>query len=173
LPPASVPLRAESLALPAEPLAEITNSVKVIFDGTEGTAVSAYLEPCMAGIYRIRATVPEMLVTPFPTMVVQSADSSSNEVSAGGASLLDVMPATVTRGADASITLRGINLPAGAAVRVGEEAFAGTLEDGPLQSLLVTLPARLLEAGSELRLTVINPQVAAELPSNAVVLRIR
>ncbi|MBI4877488.1 MAG: M36 family metallopeptidase [Acidobacteria bacterium] len=160
-------------AAPASPLAEAVHPVKVFFDGQECTPLAAYLEPGLAGYYRIQVVAPAGLSRKFPALVLQGAVSVSNETSAGGPSLLDVTPNVVPRGGDMSVTVRGINLPEGAVLKIGGEVLSGELTDGPLQSLKVTIAARLLESGSERQLVVVDPAAPDEAPSNAVVLRLR
>jgi len=129
-----------------DPLAVTALPVQVYFDGREGAVDSAYLEPGTAGVYRVRVTVPEGLPRKFPIVQVQSAVSQSQETSAGGPSLARVSPVTIAKGSDASVAIEGINLPAGALVRIGSETFAGELNDGATtQTLRVSLPARLFD----------------------------
>ena len=167
------PLTANGSAAPADPLATVVIPVVVYFDGREGRVDSAYLEPGAAGFYRVKVAVPAGLSRKFPMVQVQSLTSQSREVSAGGPSLADVPPASVSKGADAQVTLRGINLVAGAAVKIGDETMTGELTDGPVQSLRVTIPARLLADAADLELRVVDPTAPDEAASNAVVVRVR
>ena len=160
-------------AASADPLSVIALPVQVYFDGREGTVESAHLEPGAAGLYRVRVVVPMGIERKFPAVQVQSAISQSQEVSAGGISLANLTPAGVAKGADANVTLTGINFPVGAGVKIGEETIAGELADGAIQSLRVTIPARLLESASELVLSVVDPAAPAEAASNPAVLRVR
>lgn len=147
--------------------------VQVYLDGREAAVEPAHLEPGTAGYYRVRVKVPAGLGRKFPIVQVQSALSQSQEVSAGGPSLGSVAPAAVAKGGDAEVTLQGINLPAGAAVKIGDETIAGELTDGAVQTLRVTIPARLLEGATELALSVVDPAAGSEAPSNPMVVRIR
>jgi len=158
---------------PADPKALAVAGVKVYFDGSEATLSTAYLEPGMAGVYRIELKAANLFASKFPSILIEGVGSQSNEATAGGATLLDVSPATAPRGSDANVVLRGINLPEGAAVKIGSEVIAGTLTDGPLQRLEVAIPAALIDQGAELTLTVVNPNDGSEPPSNPVTLRIR
>jgi uncharacterized protein (TIGR03437 family) len=154
-------------------IASVATPVRLYLDFQQVPVDAAYLEPGTAGIYRLEFKAPEMLASKFPSLIVEGSDLQSNEASAGGMSLFDVMPAQISRGADASITLRGINLPEGAAVQIGEQSFPAQLTDGPLQSLAVTLPATALEAAGQLQLRVVNPASPEDGASNAVTLTVR
>ncbi len=170
---AVAPAVVSGAAAPSDPKAEPVVPVKVFLDGQECTPKAAFLEPGTAGVYRIRVAVPAGLPRKYPVVAIQSAISASNETSAGGPSLLDVTPATAARGTDVTVTLRGINLPEGAAVKIGDESIAAELTGGGMQSLKAIIPARLLESAAELQLIVVDPAAPGEAPSNAVVLRLR
>jgi uncharacterized protein (TIGR03437 family) len=161
----------DGAAAPADPLARAAANVRLRLDAQEAEVLYAGAAPGFAGLHVVVARVPEGLTRRFPEVVVESEGVRSNRTSAGGPSLLDATPAVVRAGADAVVTLRGINLPAGAAVRVGNETLAGTVAEGPLQSVRVTIPGRVLARG-EAALTVVDPAAPAEHPSNAVVVRV-
>jgi hypothetical protein len=104
----------------------------------------------------------------FPEVVVEAGGVQSNRTTAGGPSLLDVSPSSVRAGANATITLRGRNLPSNAVVRVGNESLSGVLTDGPLQSLDLTVPARLIVTPGGISLSVSDPAAPQEPSSNPV-----
>ena len=68
---------------PADPLARTVTPLRAFLDGMESTVISAHLAPGVAGFYHVQITAPSMLLTPYPTLLLQSEVSSSNEVTAG------------------------------------------------------------------------------------------
>jgi uncharacterized protein (TIGR03437 family) len=67
---------------PADPLAKVTTTVRAFLDGVECTVVSAHLAPGLAGFYHVQITAPSSFITANPVLLLQSAVSSSNEVTA-------------------------------------------------------------------------------------------
>ncbi len=163
---------ADGAPAPTDPLARATNSVRVLVDGQEASLYFAGAAPGFAGLQVVIATAPATLARRFPEMVVEVGGVPSNRFTAGGPSLLDVTPPTVRTGADARLTLRGVNLPASAGVQVAGQALPASLADGPLQTLSVTLPAALLASPGPLALTVIDTSAPGEPASNPVTLTV-
>ncbi|MGH9661299.1 MAG: IPT/TIG domain-containing protein, partial [Bryobacteraceae bacterium] len=160
------------IAAPSSPPATTTIPMRIFFDGSEGEILFAGLTPGSAGLYQLNVRAPSFLARRYPVVVVQSAASSSNEVSAGGPSLLDVSPSTVRLGGDARVTLRGFNLPASSRVVVGGQSVPATLEEGPVQTLTAVLPGSALTRPGEVELTVVEANTA-EAPSNPVRLMVQ
>lgn len=158
---------------PGSTLSETTIPMRVFFDGSQGRILFSGLAPGWAGLYQMNLQAPSFLARRYPLVVVQSEQATSNEISAGGPSLLDVTPNTVKPGSDASVVLRGLNLPAWAALRVQGEDIPAVVTDGPLETLTATIPARLLGSAGELALTVVDPNAPGEAPSNAVLLAVK
>lgn len=171
------PAVANGAAAPADPLAMVQTPVQVYLDGVEAKVEAAYLEPGLAGIYRVRMVVPEGLPRKYPIVQVQSSTAQSQEVSAGGPSLGGINPPVAGRGADVVVTLSGINLPAAPVVRIGEESLTGEIVEtaaSGVQSLRVTIPSSLLPAlASDIALTVADSAAPGEAPSNPITLRLR
>jgi uncharacterized protein (TIGR03437 family) len=157
---------------PSNPLSRSTARVRLLFDGQEGQVLFAGASPGFAGLQVVVGNAPASLRRRFPEVTVEVDGAGSNVTTAGGPSLLDVSPATVRPGADATVTLRGRNFPPGAVARVGSESLAGVLTEGDLQSLRVTVPARLLSTSGRLALTVADPASPQEPVSNPVNLNI-
>ena len=99
--------------------------------------------------------------------------SASNRVTAGGPSLLDVLPAAIAAGADATVTLRGLNLSPSSRVQAGVAVLNASFTDGALQRLEVVIPSSLLSASASLPLKVVDPGAPAEPPSNTVTLTVQ
>jgi uncharacterized protein (TIGR03437 family) len=157
-------------AAPAEPLARAAGSVRLLLDSQPVEVLYAGASPGFAGLHLVVARVPATLPRRFPEITVESEGVRSNRATAGGPSLLDATPRAVPSNTDATVTLRGLNLPASPAVRIGGETLAGTLVDGELQSVRVTIPGRLLSARGTVSLTVSDPAAASEPASNGVAL---
>ncbi len=155
----------------SEPLSRATSVVRLLLDGQEASLLFAGASPGFAGLHVVVATAPAALARRFPEVVVEVQGAASNRTTAGGASLLDVSPASVRAGSDAEVVLRGINLASSSGVAIGRETLPAALSAGELQNLRVTIPARLLTAGS-LALAVIDHEAPAEHPSNTVLLRV-
>jgi len=153
------------VAAPSSPLAQTTVPMRAFFDGGEGRILFSGLAPGWAGLYQMNVRVPSFLARRYPILRIQSATSISNDVSAGGPSILDIAPNAAKAGADLTVTLRGLNFPPGAALRIGSENIPAAVNDG--QTLTVTLPGRLLRAG-DLSIAVVDPAAPAEAASNAV-----
>lgn len=158
-------------AAPVEPLARATLPVRLLLDGQEAAVLYAGAAPGFAGLQVVVALAPEMLARRFPEVVVEVGGVASNRTSAGGPSLLDVTPASVRGAADVMVVLRGINLAPGSVVVASGERVAAAFTDGPLQTLQVTIPVRLL-AGPSVALAVMDPAAAGEAASNAVTLAV-
>ncbi len=159
-------------AASADPLPRATANVRLLLDTQPAEVLYAGAAPGFAGLHVVVARVPPSLPRQFPEVVVESDGVRSNRTTAGGASLLDAAPASLRSGSDAAVTLRGINLPPAASLRIGVETLAATLTDGAIQVLRVTIPARLLSARGTLSLTVVDPSAASELPSNVLTLTV-
>jgi len=97
---------------------------------------------------------PPALARRAPTVIIRSEFATSNEVSAGGPSILDVTPVTTRAGADVTVTLRGLNFSESSRVRVAGETLAPVFTEGALQSLTVAIPARLVAQAGEVRIVV-------------------
>jgi hypothetical protein len=138
------------------------------FDEAEGRVLSVELAPDYGGLYKMTVQVPVFLARRYPTLKVQSAMSTSNEVSAGGPSVLDIFPNSATAGTDLAVKVRGLNLSPGAALQIGSETVpAMVIGDDSIQTIAATIPGRLLRAGA-LSIMVVDPEAAVEAPSNAV-----
>ncbi|HYM12001.1 MAG TPA: BACON domain-containing carbohydrate-binding protein [Bryobacterales bacterium] len=157
---------------PADPLARAINSVRLLLDGQDARVLFAGAAPGFAGLGQIVATAPNPLPQRFPEIVVQVAGTASNKVTAGGPTLLDVSPAVVRPGADATVILRGINLSPSSAVAAAGVTLPATFQQADWQTLQVTIPASLLAAPGALALAAIDPASPAEPSSNTVVLRV-
>jgi len=155
------------VAAPSSPLAETTTPMRVYFDGGEGRILFSGLAPGAAGLNQMNVEAPSFLARRYPILRVQSAAAISNDVSAGGPSILDITPGAARSGADLVVSLRGLNFPPGAALRIGAENVPAALMDGPLQILTATIPGRLLRAG-DLSIAVVDPAAPDEAPSNRV-----
>jgi hypothetical protein len=81
---------------------------------------------------------------------------------------LDVFPATIRTGSDATVVVRGINLPPAAALQIGGAEVRAVLEDGPLQTLRATIPAGILGSPGVREVRVIDTEARVEPPSNPV-----
>ena len=159
-------------AASADPLPRATANVRLLLDTQPAEVLYAGAAPGFAGLHVVVARVPSPLPRQFPEVVVESDGVRSNRTTAGGPSLLDAAPASVRSGSDAAVTLRGINLPPAAVVRIGGENLAATLTEGDVQLLRVTIPARLISIRGTLSLTVVDPGAANEPPSNVLVLTV-
>ena len=155
----------------ADPLSRATSTVRLLLDGQETTILFAGASPGYAGLHVVVALAPAALARRFPEVVVEVQGAVSNRTTAGGASLLDVSPASVRAGADAEVVLRGIHLASSSAVGIGREILPAAFSAGDLETLRVTIPARLLAAGS-LTLAVIDADAPTEHRSNTVLLRV-
>jgi uncharacterized protein (TIGR03437 family) len=153
---------------PATPLSETVVPMRVFFDGGEGRILFSGPAPGFVGLYQINVLTPSFLARRFPVVRVQSESSVSNDVSAGGPSVLDVSPPTARAGADVTVTVRGVNLASSSALRVGGEDLPAVTVDGPLQTLTTTIPARLLARPGELALAVVDREAPQEAPSNPI-----
>ena len=158
----------DGLAAPSQPLARATGNVRLLIDGQPAEVLFAGASPGFAGLHVVVAAVPGALRRRFPEAVVEVQGAASNKVTAGGPSLLEALPSTVRAGSDATVTLRGLNLPASSVVRVSGESLAAALSTGDLQSLRVTIPARLVATPGRLSLAVLDPEAPEEAASNAV-----
>ena len=156
---------------PADPPARAGSQVRLLVGGQEATVLFAGATPGLAGLQQVVATLPATLFGRFPAMMVEVQGTPSNLFTAGGPSLLDVSPATVRAGAEATVALQGIHLSRSSAVRAAGVTLPAAFTDGDRQLLRVVLPARLLAPGP-LELSVIDPEAPAEAASNAVVLRV-
>jgi hypothetical protein len=143
-------------------------SMHAYFDETEGKILSAELAPDSAGLFKMTIQVPGVLARRYPILKVESATSTSNEVSAGGPSVLDISPNSATAGNDLAVRIRGLNLPPGAALQIGDETVrAIVMSDDSIQTIAAMIPGRLLRAGA-VSITVIDPAAPVEAPSNPV-----
>jgi uncharacterized protein (TIGR03437 family) len=163
---------ADGAPAPASPLARATGRVRLLFDGEEGEVLFAGAAPGFAGLQVVVGRAPGSLRRRFPEVVVEAGGVQSNRTTGGGPSLLDVSPSSVRVGANATITLRGRNLPPNGVVRVGNESLSGVLTDGPLQSLQLTVPARLIASPGGLSLAVSDPAAPQEAASNTLTLAV-
>ncbi len=154
------------------PLSETVLPVRVFFDGGEGRILFSGPAPGFAGLYQINVRAPAFLGRRFPIVRVQSPISISNDTSAGGPSILDISPNAGRRGADLTLTVRGVNLAPLSVLRIGGEDIGVAFRDGPLQTLTATIPGRLLGQAGEVLVTVADPTAPAEAPSNAVPVRV-
>src|SRR5579884_1888633 len=157
---------------PVNPLARALNNVQLILDGQPVQPLYAGAAPNFAGLQEVVALVPASLSHRFPQMSVIVQGAASNPFSAGGPTLYDVSPASVPAGADATVTLRGINLPSTSAVVAGGATLPATLSQSGWQTLQVTIPARLLTSGS-LSLAVTDTAAPSEPISNSISLIVR
>lgn len=157
---------------PASPLPRALNNVQLIIDGQPVQPLYAGATPTFAGLQEVVALVPASLSHRFPQMSVLVQGVASNPFSAGGPTLYDVSPASVPAGADATVTLRGINLPSTSAVVAGGATLPATLSQSGWQTLQVTIPARLLTSGS-LSLAVTDTAAPSEPISNSISLIVR
>ncbi len=159
---------------PGNPLAMTTIPMRIFFDGSEGEILFSGLSPgSIAGLYQLVVRVPPFLARRYPVVIVQSNISSSNEVSAGGPSLLDISPATARAAADVTVRIRGFFLPPISRVRIGNVTMSTVFSDGPIQTLTVTIPASAIPTAGEVEITVFDPANPIEAPSNAVRLRLQ
>ncbi|HZS49734.1 MAG TPA: BACON domain-containing carbohydrate-binding protein [Bryobacterales bacterium] len=157
---------------PVNPLARALNNVQLILDGQPVQPLYAGAAPNFAGLQEVVALVPASLSHRFPQMSVIVQGAASNPFSAGGPTLYDVSPASVPPGADATVTLRGINLPSTSAVLAGGAPLPATLSQSDWQTLRVRIPARLLASGS-LSLAVMDTAAPSEPPSNSISLSVQ
>jgi len=162
----------DGAAAPLEPLARAQSSVRLLVDGQVAALYYAGAAPGYAGLQVVIAAMPPSLARRFPELIVDVQGSRSAPVTAGGPSLYDVTPATVRAGADATVTIRGLNLSPSSVVSVaGANLPVASVTEGFVQSMAVTIPGRLLASGS-LALRVADAQAPAELPSNPVTVRV-
>lgn len=162
----------DGAAAPAEPLARATSSVRLLVDGQEASVLFAGASPGFAGLQVVVATAPGTLPRRFPEIAVEVQGTRSNRVTAGGPSLFDLAPATVSPGADATLTLRGINLSPSSAIVVAGSTLSADFADGDLQTLRVTIPARLISSVGTLDLKVIDSEAPQEPSSNSLSLTV-
>jgi uncharacterized protein (TIGR03437 family) len=160
----------DSAAAPSSPLSRATGDVRLRIDGKDAELLFAGAAPGFAGLQVAIGRVPESLSRRFPEVVVESQGVPSNPTTAGGPSLLEVSPASLSVGSDSLLTIRGVNLSGASGVLVGGEMLPATVTDGPLQTLRVILPARLLRPGS-LSVAVVDAKAPTE-PSNALAVRV-
>ncbi len=160
----------DSDAAPSSPLSRAVGEVRLRIDGKDAELLFAGASPGFAGLQVAIGRVPESLSRRFPAVVVESQGVSSNATTAGGPSLLEVSPASLSVGNDSLLTIRGVNLSGASGVLVGGETIPATVTDGPLQTLRVILPARLLKPGP-LSVAVVDTKAPAE-PSNALAVRV-
>jgi uncharacterized protein (TIGR03437 family) len=140
----------------------------VYFDEIEGRILAAESQASSPGLYKMRIQVPGFLTRRYPIVKVQSSTSTSNEVSAGGPSVMDISPNSAATGADLAVKIRGLNLPPNAALQIGGENIpARAISDDSIEAIAATIPGRLLHAGT-VSLTVVDPAAPAEAPSNPV-----
>jgi len=170
---ALTPALADGQPAPADPLARTAAPVRLLADGAEAAVLYAGAAPGFAGLQVVVATLPPALRRRFPEITVEVGGMPSNRVSAGGPSLLDVSPTEVRAGLPATVTLRGVNLAPGSALRIGAANLAGVLADGPLQTFRVTLPAAALASPGVVALDVVDAAAPAEAASNFLTLTIR
>jgi hypothetical protein len=157
-------------AAPAEPLPRATGSVRLLLDSQPVEVLYAGASPGFAGLHLIVARVPATLPRRFPEITVEAEGVRSNRTTAGGPSLVDVSPRVAASNTDATVTLRGVNLPSNPAVRIAGETLAGVLVEGETQTVRVTIPARLLATRGAVSLTVSDPAAPSEPASNPVAL---
>jgi len=105
-------------------------------------------------------------------MLVEVGGTASNRFSAGGPSLLDVSPAEIRSGSETALTVRGINLSPAAALRIGPNVMRGTLVDGPMQTLRVTVPSRVVSVPGIVAIDVVDADAPDEPPSNFLTLSV-
>jgi uncharacterized protein (TIGR03437 family) len=148
--------------------------VNVFLDGAQATVEASYLEPGVPGAYRIRFRAPSSLGRVYPVVSLTSDISAAPDVSAGGMSLLDITPAPLVAGVDASVTIRGLNLPDQVLVKVsGESLSADVTTSGAFQSLRVTIPGRLLTTGQPVAIRVEDPAAPQEAASNTLLVNVQ
>lgn len=148
--------------------------LQTYFDGIEGEVLSGVLAPELAGIYKVTVHVPDFLARQYPVIHVQNDFGSSQDTSAGGASLFDVTPAAVAVGADIEVRIRGINLPAKGRLRVGELEVPFVLSvEGAYQVMTATIPAAAVSVRGTVDLVVDEPENPGEEPSNVIRLRVQ
>ncbi len=157
---------------PSAPLANAFSKVRLLIDGQEAAVLFAGAAPGFSGLDVVVATVPGLLSQRFPQIVVEVQGVASNQITAGGPSLLNVSPAAVKAGSDATVTLRGINLAPSDAVVVGGTTLPAVYAQADLQTLQVTIPGRLLPSAGSLPLKVVDTSAPLESPSNSVVLTV-
>jgi uncharacterized protein (TIGR03437 family) len=157
---------------PSDPLSRAINPARVLVDGQEAEVLYAGAAPGFAGLQLVVANAPGSLARRFPEVTVEVGGMLSNRVTAGGPSLLDVSPASVRAGAEASLTLRGLNFPPGSGLQVAGQNLPAAVTGGPLQTLTVTVPAGLLSTPGPFPLAVVDTAAPAELPSNSVTLTV-
>lgn len=145
--PVSPSVVAGEAAPASPPLAETTTPMQALLDGVEGRILFSGLAPNFAGLYQMNINTPAALDRKYPSLVIRSEFAQSNEVSAGGPSVLDISPARASSSADLTVTLRGLNFSAASVIEVGGEAIATQLTEDFLQSLTATIPARLVSLG--------------------------
>ncbi len=163
----------DGAAAPADPLSRSTSTVRLLVDGDEANVLYAGASPGFAGLHVVVATLPQTLRHRYPELIVDVQGALSNRVTAGGPSLFDVSPAQVAAGSETLLTLRGVNLPASAALRIGGELIRGALADGDLQTLRVAIPSRLLSRPGAIPIDVIDADAPAEPASNPLTLTIQ
>jgi uncharacterized protein (TIGR03437 family) len=140
----------------------------VYFDEREGRILAAESEPASPGLYKMRIQVPGLLTRRYPIVTVQGSTSTSNEVSAGGPSVLDITPKSAAAGSDLAVKICGLNFPPDAALQIGGENIpARVISEDAIEAIAATIPGRLLHAGT-VTLTVVDPTAPAEAPSNPV-----
>jgi len=153
---------------PVEPLSWTTIPMRVFFDGTEGRILFSGLTPGFSGLYQMNVEVPAFLARNYPIVRVQNDTYISNEVSAGGPSLLDVTPNQVRLGLNSTVVVRGLNFPPNARLRVFGTDLAGVRDvAGGLEQFTLSIPASLLRPG-RVPISLVDASQPSEAPSNAV-----
>ncbi len=158
---------------PFSPLSTARISVRVFFDGGEGRVLFAGPTPGFAGLYQINVSAPSSLARRYPLVRVQSSVSVSNEVSAGGPSVLDITPNTARANADVTVQVRGVNFGPGSVLLIGGEQIPALRADGAIQTLTAVIPARLLRGAGPVNVAVADSSAPAEAPSNPVTLTVQ
>jgi uncharacterized protein (TIGR03437 family) len=151
-----------------EPLSRTTVPIRVFFDGSEGRILFSGLTPGYSGLNQLNVEVPAFLARNYPIVRVQNEAFLSNDVSAGGPSLLDVTPNQVGLGLNSTLAVRGLNFPPNARLRVFGTDLSGVRDlDGGLERFTVSVPASLLRPG-RVTLALVDASQPSEAPSNSL-----
>jgi uncharacterized protein (TIGR03437 family) len=143
---------------PGPALAYAAGSVSVWMEGRTAPVLFAGLSPSFVGLFQINVQVPLGITGAYPAVALAVNGIVSPEVSAGGPGLIDLQPASVATGSDATITLRGFNLSPASVLEISGERIAGSLTSGDLDQFRVVVPKRLLNSAGVLACSLLSTE---------------
>jgi len=159
-------------AAPGPPnFAQLSTTPRVLIDGQDASIAFAGLAPGQVALYQINAQVPRNLKSPYPPITIQASGATSGSVTAGGPGILDVLPAPVPANADATVLIRGTNLPADSVLMLNGRAVNAPFTAGAIDQLQLTIPAAAISSPGQYSLQIASksdPTVASNTWSFSV-----